>query len=107
MSQVTHVTTSNFDQEVLKSPTPVLVDFYATWCPPCKMLAPHLDQLAQEFDGRVKIVKVNIDEEPQLAMQYKIQHVPTLILFDGGKQLDHIEPQPSTIRYRLAGLCMA
>lgn len=107
MSQVTHVTTSNFDQEVLKSPTPVLVDFYATWCPPCKMLAPHLDRLAQEFNGRARIVKVNVDEEPQLAMQYKIQHVPTLILFDEGKQLDHVDPNPPTIHYRLAGLCMA
>ncbi len=88
MSNVKHVTTQEFESEVLRSEQPVLVDFYATWCAPCKMLSPVLDKLASEFAGRVKIVKVNVEEEMSLAMRYGISGVPTLILFKGGVIVD-------------------
>ena len=80
-------TEANFDQEVLNSDIPVLVDFWAAWCGPCKTIAPFLENLAQEFKGKVKIVKVNVDEERSL-LQNKgipIQSIPTLIMFDQGK----------------------
>lgn len=76
---------NNFDQEVLKSEMPVLVDFFATWCGPCKMLGPVLESVAQEFQGKAKVVKVDIDESPELAGQYGITAVPTLLVFSGGK----------------------
>ena len=87
MSQATHIQSDSFESEVLESQIPVLVDFYASWCPPCKMLAPVVDQLAGEFAGRVKVVKVNVDEEPALAGAYRIESVPTLIAFQGGNIL--------------------
>ncbi len=76
---------NNFEQEVIKSETPVLVDFFATWCGPCRMLGPVLESVAQEFQGKAKIVKVDIDESPELAVQYGITAVPTLLVFSGGK----------------------
>ncbi len=76
---------NDFDQEVLKSEMPVLVDFFATWCGPCKMLGPVLESVAQEFQGKAKVVKVDIDESPELAGQYGITAVPTLLVFSGGK----------------------
>ncbi|MCS6860617.1 MAG: thioredoxin [Abditibacteriales bacterium] len=88
MSDVKHVTTQGFESEVLRAEQPVLVDFYATWCPPCKMLAPILDKLAEEFAGRVKVVKVNVEEEYPLAVRYGISGVPTLMLFKGGVIVD-------------------
>jgi len=88
MSNVIHVTTEQFENEVLRSTQPVLVDFYATWCPPCKMLSPVLDKLADEFAGRVKVVKVNVEEEFSLAARYGISGVPTLMLFKGGVIVD-------------------
>ena len=81
---------TNFDQEVLKSPTPVVVDFWAEWCGPCKMIAPMLDQLAGEYDGKVKIAKVNIDHDQQLAVQYRINSIPTLLFFKGGQVVDQV-----------------
>jgi thioredoxin 1 len=84
------LTTENFDQEVLKSPTPVLVDFWAEWCGPCKMVAPILDELATEYDGKVKIGKVNIDDHQALATEYGIRAIPTLLLFKGGQVTDQI-----------------
>lgn len=74
----------NFDQEVLKADVPVLVDFTATWCGPCRQIAPLIDQLADEYDGRVKITKLDIDESPATAQRYGIRGVPTLYLFKGG-----------------------
>lgn len=76
---------NDFEREVLKSELPVLVDFFATWCGPCKMLGPVLESVAQEFQGKVKIVKVDIDDSPQLAGQCGITAVPTLMVFSGGK----------------------
>lgn len=79
------VTDSSFDQEVLKSVEPVLVDFHAQWCGPCKAMAPALDQVAEELKGKVKIVKVDVDENPKVTGTYGIRAMPTLILFKGGK----------------------
>lgn len=79
------LTQENFSQQVLQSQTPVLVDFWAEWCGPCKMIAPLLDELADEYDGKIKIAKVNIDEQQQLAAQYGIRAIPTLLLINKGQ----------------------
>lgn len=79
------VTDANFEQEVLKSSEPVLVDFHAQWCGPCKAMAPALDQVAAELKGKVKIVKVDVDENPNVTGTYGIRAMPTLLLFKGGK----------------------
>lgn len=85
MNAVKHASEATFAQVVLQSPTPVLVDFYADWCGPCRRLAPTLERLAVEFAGRATIVKFNVDEEPALAEQFRIESIPTLVLFSGGK----------------------
>jgi len=77
------VTNENFAQEVYESKVPVLVDFYADWCMPCKMFAPVLEEAAEDFEGKVKIVKVNIDKSPELAQKYFVMSIPTLKLLDG------------------------
>ena len=82
---VVTLTADNFDAEALKSATPVLVDFWAEWCGPCKMIAPVLDELAEEYAGKVRIGKVNIDEHPALAAQFNVRAIPTLLLFKGGQ----------------------
>ena len=84
------LTASNFDEQVIKSPQPVLVDFWAEWCGPCKMLSPILDELAREYDGKVRIGKVDIDHDQNLAVKYGIQAVPTLLLFKNGQVTDQI-----------------
>lgn len=79
------LTNQNFEEEVIKSNIPVLVDFFATWCGPCKMLAPVIAELAEKYAGKVKVGKVNVDEENELAMKYQISSIPTLVLFKDGK----------------------
>lgn len=90
MSNAVAVTSSEFDQQVLKSDTPVIVDFWAVWCGPCKMIAPHLDALATEYAGKVKVVKVDIDSEREVAERYNILSIPTLLFFKDGKVVEQV-----------------
>ncbi len=89
-ANIVTLTQANFPAEVLKSGVPVLVDFWAEWCGPCKMIAPVLDELASEFDGRVKIGKVNIDEHQSLAVEFGIRAIPTLLVFKNGQVAEQI-----------------
>ena len=82
--QIVHVTDSSFDSEVLNSDLPVLVDFWAEWCGPCKMIAPVLDEIATEYAGKIKVCKVDVDANPEIPPKFGIRGIPTLILFKGG-----------------------
>ena len=84
MAEIT-ITKNNFSSEVLNSDKPVLVDFWASWCGPCKMLAPVIEQIAEEYEGKVKVGKVNVDEETELARQFQISSIPSLLVFKNGK----------------------
>jgi thioredoxin 1 len=102
---MTAVTTTTFEHEVLNSDTPVIVDFWAEWCGPCHAVAPVLDKIAAEREGELKIVKVNIDEEQDLAMRYGVVSIPTMILFrDGEPSAAAIGAQPKTALERSLGL---
>lgn len=95
-----HVTTSSFQTDVLSSTKPVLVDFWAEWCGPCRMVSPILDEISSEYGDKLTIVKVNVDEEPALAQQYGITSIPALHVFQGGqvvKQIVGAKPKPSLL----------
>ncbi|MEW6775981.1 MAG: thioredoxin [Bdellovibrionota bacterium] len=90
MAKALEVTDSTFESEILKSPTPALVDFWAPWCGPCRMVAPIVEELAGEYAGKVKIAKMNVDENQNVPSQYGIRGIPTLLLFKGGQLVGQI-----------------
>jgi thioredoxin 1 len=90
MSKPAEVTDNNWDTEVLKADQPVLVDFWAPWCGPCRMVAPIVDELATEYDGKVKFMKLNTDDNVKTASRYGVRSIPTLMMFKGGEAVDHV-----------------
>lgn len=98
---VLELSQDNFEQEVLKSSTPVLVDLWAAWCGPCRMIAPLVEELAGTYQGKVTFGKLNVDDHPQLAAQYRVMNIPTLLLFKGGREIDRlvgVQPKQELIR---------
>jgi thioredoxin 1 len=90
MSSAADVTDASFETDVLKSPVPVLVDFWAPWCGPCRMVSGTVDEIAKEFAGQIKVYKLNTDENPNVASQYGIRSIPTLMLFKNGVKVDTV-----------------
>ena len=98
---VVEFTDNNFEHEVVQSSTPTLVDLWAAWCGPCRMLTPVVEELAGKYQGRVKIGKLNVDDHPAVAAQYRIMNIPTLLLFKAGKEVDRIvgvQPKEELVR---------
>lgn len=81
------LTKDNFDAEVINSNIPVLVDFWAAWCGPCRMIAPVIESIAEKFDGKIKVGKVNVDEEPEISLEYNIASIPTVMIFKNGEEV--------------------
>ncbi len=106
MNNIIEANEQSFEQEVTQAGVPMLVDFYAPWCGPCKMLAPVLDKLAQEFAGRAKVVKVNVDDAPGLAAEFGITGVPTMMFFKGSLLVDRVVgfAAPKDLKARLENL---
>jgi thioredoxin 1 len=90
MSSVPSVTDETFEQEVIQSNVPVLVDFWAPWCGPCRMVAPVVEDVATQFEGQIKVVKLDTDQNPNVASQYGIRSIPTLMIFKGGQKVDMV-----------------
>lgn len=90
MSEITAVTDTSFEKDVINSEIPVLVDFWAPWCGPCRMVAPIMEEIADQYEGKVKVVKVNTDENPNIASKYGIRSIPTLMIFKGGQRVDMV-----------------
>ena len=106
MTEPIHVTDAEFDAKVMQSSVPVIVDFWAPWCGPCRMVAPILDELSKEYDGQIVVAKVNTDENPQHAIQFGVQGIPTMLFVKDGKVVDRIvgaAPKPS-IQQRIDAL---
>ena len=85
MSDIKYVSDSSFEQDVLKSDTPVLVDYWAEWCGPCRMIAPILDEVSKEYGGKIAVAKLNVDENPDIAMRFNVMSIPTLLVFHRGE----------------------
>ena len=83
-------TTENFEAEVLQNATPVFVDFYADWCGPCKMMSPVIDKLADEYEGKIKVGKINVDDNPEIAAKYGVMSIPNMKFFKGGEVVDEV-----------------
>jgi len=84
----THVTGENFEKEVLNSPLPVLLDFWAPWCGPCQLLAPHVEAVAKAYEGKLKVCKLNVDDAQEIATKFTVMNIPTVILFKGGQVME-------------------
>ena len=98
---VLEVTDGNFESQILKASTPALVDLWATWCGPCRMIAPVVEELAGKYQGKVAFGKLNVDDYPQLAAQYRVMNIPTLLLFKGGQEVDRmvgVQPKEELVR---------
>ncbi len=105
-ARVNNFTDANFQQDVLNSDVPVVVDFWAEWCAPCKAIAPLIDQLAAQYEGKVRVGKLNIDDNQQVAQQFRIASIPTLIVFKGGKVVNQVigaNPQKIQSLFATAG----
>jgi thioredoxin 1 len=101
-NSILHVSTKTWDYEVLKSDIPVFVDFWAEWCGPCRMVGPAVEQIGKLMTGKVKVAKLNVDENQEIAMKYSVQSIPSLILFKGGKEVGRTigaMPKESYIRF--------
>jgi len=90
MGNVQEISDQSFEAEVLKSPLPVLIDFWAPWCAPCRAIAPVVEELAKEYEGRIKVVKLNVDDNPETPQRYGVRGIPNLILFQGGTVREQI-----------------